>query len=71
MSWWSCPQCRRVMDHHGAAEIVTRPIVKPRDGGVDQFSIGTTRMTCPDHPGLWLKPASRPTADERARHADI
>jgi hypothetical protein len=67
MSWWRCPICAKSMRHDEAATVVTPAIVKPRSGGVDQFSIGTVRLTCPDHPGAWLKPGRYPHSREVVR----
>lgn len=64
MSWWRCPTCQCALRHDDCAEIVTAPIVKPRAGGVDQFSVGSTRLTCPDHPGVWLLRGRYPQAGE-------
>ena len=56
MSVWRCPACGREMRNDETASFEVAPIVKQRGGGgFDQFSIGGTRRTCPDHPGLRLE----------------
>lgn len=64
MSWWRCPVCARAMQHTACAVVTTPPIVKVRSGGVDQFSIGSERLTCPDHIGARLLPGRYATASE-------
>ena len=56
MTTWLCPQCRQRLRPDECATIAVVPIVKPRGGdGADQFSMGGTRLTCPDHKGAWLE----------------
>lgn len=68
MSLWRCPECGREMRNGETASFEVVPIVKPRGGGVDQFSIGGTRRTCPDHVGVRLERFDR-AATHRVGHA--
>jgi hypothetical protein len=66
MSVWRCSRCERILARGEAVPVTVEPIVKLRSGGVDQFSNGGTRLTCPDHPGAWLELMT----EMEARHAD-